>query len=140
MKLNEILNDKIYEDLQLVRFKYSNYKQDPKPKVKVLDFQYPGQPHQKTYGQRDDLLGFNLNYFKNKKYAAKAIDDIDGFARLLSANNKEKWKRLKYFYPEVLKYIRRYNRKHINGIKQKKTFFWKSTTYDKLEKDNREMF
>lgn len=140
MKLNEILNDKIYEDLQLVKFKYSNYKQDPKPKVKVLDFQYPGQPHQKTYGQRDDLLGFNLNYFKNKKYAAKAIDDIDGFARLLSANNKEKWKRLKYFYPEVLKYIRRYNRKHINGIKQKKTFFWKSTTYDKLEKDNREMF
>lgn len=139
MKLKEIIENKIYEDLQLVRFKYTNYKEDPKPRVKVLDFTYPGQPHQKTYGQRNDLLGFNLNYFKNKKYASKAIDDIDGFARLLSANNKEKWQRLKHFYPEVLQHIRRYNRQHIKGLKQKKGILWRKTSYDQLEQDNREM-
>ena len=139
MKLQEVLDNKLYEDLQLVKFKYDNYKQDPRPRVKVLDFTYPGQPHQKTYGQREDLLGFNLNYFKNKKYATKAIDDIDGFARMLSSNNKEKWQRLKYFYPEVMKHIRRYQRKHIKSLKQKDKFFWKSTSYGKLEKDSREM-
>ncbi|MFO7772761.1 MAG: hypothetical protein R6V59_02280, partial [Dehalococcoidia bacterium] len=61
MKLREVLD----EGLQYVKFKYDNYKNDPRPRVKVLDFEYPGRPEQKTYGQRDDLLGWNLNYFKN---------------------------------------------------------------------------
>jgi len=133
------LKDAINEDLNLVKFKYSNFKHDPKPHVKVLDFTYPGQKGQKTYGKRQDLLGFNLNYFKNKRYAAKAIDEIDGFARLLSANKKEKWTRLKYFYPEVSKFVRRYQRQYINNIKHKKRFIWRNTTYNKLidyDKDN----
>jgi len=133
------LKDAINEDLNLVKFKYTNFKQDPHPKVKVLDFVYPGQKGQKTYGKRQDLLGFNLNYFKNKKYATKAIDEIDGFARLLSANKEEKWKRLKYFYPEVTKFVRRYQRQYINNIKHKKKFIWKNTNYTKLinyDKDN----
>ncbi len=135
MKLKEAIN----EDLNLVKFKYSNTDNDPSPKVKVLDFVYPGQKGQKTYGDRKDLLGFNLNYFKNKKYASKAIDEIDGFARLLSANKKEKWTRLKYFYPEVSQFVRRYQRQYINNLKHKKKFIWKKTSYNKLidyDKDN----
>jgi hypothetical protein len=139
MKLKELLENNLYEDLNLVKFKYSNYKEDPSPKVKVLDFEYPGQKGQKTYGKRKDLLGFNLNYFKNKRYAARAIDEIDGFARLLSANKKEKYQRLKYFYPEVTKFIRRYQRQYINNIKHKKRFIWRGTSYNdliKYDKDN----
>ena len=50
MKLKDLLEDKLNEDLNFVKFKYSNYKEDPTPKVKVLDFKYPGQKGQKTYG------------------------------------------------------------------------------------------
>ena len=140
MKLKELLENNIYEDLNLVKFKYSNYKEDPSPKVKVLDFEYPGRKGQKTYGQRKDLLGFNLNYFKNKRYASRAIDEIDGFARLLSANKQEKYKRLKYFYPEVTKFIRRYQRQYINNIKHKKKFIWRGSSYDNLIKYDKDNF
>lgn len=140
MKFHEVIEEKLYEDLQLVRFKYDNYKQDPTPKVKVLDFKYPGKPGQSTYGERPDMLGFNLNYFKNKRYANRAIDEIDGFARLLSADKSEKYKRLKYFYPEVLKFIRRYNRQHVSNLKRKGKVFYKSTTYDDLIKKDNESF
>ncbi len=140
MKLKHLLKSNLYEDLNLVKFKYSNFKVDPSPKVKVLDFEYPGIKGQKTYGQRKDLLGFNLNYFKNKRYASKAIDEIDGFARLLSADKKEKWTRLKYFYPEVAKFVRRYNRDYINNIKHKKKFVWKNTNYNNLIKYDKDNF
>ncbi len=131
MKLSLIL-----ENLQLVKFKYS--KTNSRPKVKVLDFEYPGMKFQKTYGERKDLLGFNLNYFKNKRIASKTIDKIDSEARKLSNSKKEKYKRLAYFYPEVLKHIRRYNRKHITGLKGKNKIFYKKTTYNKLiSKDNK---
>ena len=141
MKLKSLIENKLYENLNLVKFKYqSDNSHDPSPKVKVLDFEYPGRKGQKTYGKRKDLLGFNLNYFKNKKYAERAIDDIDGFARLLSANKKEKYQRLKYFYPEVTKFIRRYKRQNISNIKHKKKFIWKGTSYDKLIKYDKDNF
>lgn len=140
MKLEYLLENKLYENLNLVKFKYTNYKEDPTPKVKVLDFEYPGQKGQKTYGQRKDLLGFNLNYFKNSRYASRAIDEIDSFARMLSANKKEKWTRLKYFYPEVVEFIRRYNREHIKNIKHKKRFIWKNAEYKNLIKYDKDNF
>lgn len=140
MKLKYLLEEKLHEDLSLVKFKYDNYGEDPNPKVKVLDFTYPGQKGQKTYGQREDLLGFNLNYFKNKKYAARAIDEIDGFARLLSANNKEKYTRMKHFYPEVTKFVRRYQRQYIKNLKHKKRFMWKGTNYNKMIDFDKETF
>lgn len=140
MKFHDIIEQRLYEDLQLVRFNYDNFKEDPKPRVKVLDFKYPGQQGQKTYGQRQDLLGFNLNYFKNRRYAARAIDEIDGFARLLSADKQEKYQRLKYFYPEVLKLIRRYNREHIKNLKRKSGIFYRSSDYDTLIKKDNESF
>ncbi len=132
MKFHDVINNKLYEDLQLVKFKYANFKNDPTPKVKVLDYEYPGIVGQKTYGTRKDLLGFNINYFKNPRYAKRAIDEIDGFARMLSADNKEKYSRLKYFYPEVAEYIRRYNREHISNLKRKGTVFYRSTDYNTL--------
>jgi len=134
------LNKLLGEDLAYIKFKYSNYKHDPTPKVKALDFEYPGQPGQSTYGQRDDVLGWNINYFKNKKYAKKAIDDIDSFAKLLGADKEEKYKRIKYFFPEQAKFIRRYMRKHIKGIKHKKGFLWKNTNYSDLKDFNKTAF
>lgn len=128
------------ESVQFVKFKYANYKEDPRPRVKALDFEYPGQKGQKTYGQRKDILGFNINYFKNKKYAKKAIDEIDSFARLLDADKKEKWKRLSFFYPEATKFLRRYNKEHVDGLKQKKGIYWKSATFQELVNKDKEAF
>jgi len=103
MKFQELYEEiTLNEDAVLVKFKYDNFKQDPNPKVKVLDFEYPGQKGQKSYGKRSDVLGFNVNYYENKKYAMRAIDEIDSFARLLSANKEEKYKRIKYFFPDAL--------------------------------------
>lgn len=140
MKLHDIIENKLYEDLQMIKFRYENYKHDPKPVVKVLDFEYPGIIGQKTYGQRKDLLGFNINYFKNRNYAIRAIDEIDGFARMLSADKQEKYKRLKYFYPEVVKFIRRYNRKYVKNLKRKDNLFYKKTDYETLIQKDKESF
>lgn len=128
------------EALELVKFYYANYKHNKRPRVKVLDFVYPGIRGQKTYGKRKDLLGWNINYYKNKKYAIKAIDEIDSFARLLGAKNKEKYERIKHFYPEQAKLLRRYNKKHVKHLKRKDGWFWKKTSYNELIKLNRESF
>lgn len=131
---------RLLEALQYIKFHYSNYKNDKRPRVKILDFSYPGQKGQKSYGKRRDLLGWNLNYFSNKKYAKKAVDEIDSFARLLSANNKEKYDRVKHFFPEQAKFLRRYMKKHIKGLKKKKGVFWKKTTFPELIKFDKEAF
>jgi len=105
---------KLYESLQNISFKYNNFKNDPEPTVKVLDFDYPGQIHQKSYGKRSDILGWNTNYFINKEYAEKAIDDIDSFTRLLVGNDKlKKYERIKSLFPEQAEFIRRYNKAFI---------------------------
>lgn len=136
MKLENLL-----DEAQLIQFKYANFKHDPKPLVKVLDMEYPGQEGQKTYGQREDLLGYNINYFKNKKYADRAIDEIDSFARMLSANKQEVYRRIKAFFPKSLELIRRYQRKHMKDLKTKgklKDWFWKSTTFNDIVNKDRE--
>jgi len=131
---------KLNEALELVKFHYSNYKHDKNPRVKVLDFEYPGRPGQKTYGKRKDLLGWNLNYFKNPEQAIKSIDVIDSFARLMAATKKERYERIRLFFPEAYKYLRRYQRKYIKGLKRKDGAFWKKTNYDDLIKFDREKF
>ncbi len=135
MKLKEI-----NEALAYVKFKYDNYKKDPRPRVKVLDFRYPGQPHQRTYGQRDDLLGWNLNYYSNKREAKRAIDDIADFASLLAANKLEMYRRIRAFFPEQAKLIRRYNRDYIKGEKEKRGILWRRTDLNNLERRNQELF
>jgi hypothetical protein len=135
---------KLNESIELVKFYYDNHsKKTPsskRPRVKVLDFEYPGRPGQKTYNQRKDLLGWNLNYFSNKKYASRAIDEIDSFARLLSADNKEKYKRIKHLYPEQASFLRRYQRKHIKGIRRREGLLWKKTDFNELINFNKERF
>jgi len=113
------------ESLQYIKFHYTNYKHDKRPKVKVLDHNYLGQINQKSYGKRKDILGYNLNYVKNRKEAIKAIDDISNFGDMLSNNKEEKYRRIKYFFPEQSKFIRRYMKKHMKGIKEKNGLLWK---------------
>ena len=140
--LEKVKKKEIDESLQFVKFHYDNAKNDKNPQVKVLDFKYKGQPGQKTYGKRKDLLGWNVNYFSNKKYAKKAIDDIDSFARMIGANSgKEKYERLKYFFPEQAKLIRRYIQKHIKNLKHKPgKFFWHKIDVDNLIKFDKESY
>jgi len=132
---------KLNEALQLIKFSYANAKHDKHPRVKALDYEYPGRSGQKTYGQRKDLLGWNINYFSNKRYARKAIDDIDSFARLLGAHGKEKYERTKYFFPEQAKFLRRYMRKHVKGIKRKTRIgLWRKTDFNELIRFDKEAF
>jgi hypothetical protein len=136
---------KINEALELVKFTYAGHSKDTaaskRPRVKVLDYRYPGQPHQKTYGQRKDLLGWNLNYYKNKRYARRAIDEIDSFARLLGAKDKEKYNRIKYFFPEQSALLRRYMRKKITNLKRRNAIgLWSKTGYSDLIDRHKERF
>ena len=133
--------EEITESFAYVKFNYKAKDiHDSSPKVKVMDFNYKGRPEQKTYGQRDDILGWNINYFKNKRRAKSAIDDISSFAKMLSADKEEVYRRISYFFPEQAKYIRRYKRKHIDKMKHKKKWFWKKTDYSKLIDFNKKTF
>lgn len=124
---------KLNEDLQTVKFFYKNWHSDKFPKVLVLDTEYKGRPGQSTYGQRDDVLGWNVNYFENKEEAVRTINDIDTFARMISVDKEEKYKRVRYFFPEQSSYIRRYSREFIRGLKAKEDYFWKPTTFDEIK-------
>jgi hypothetical protein len=121
---------KINEALQAVKFRYTNSKHDPVPEVKVLDTEYLGRPEQKTYGKRKDVLGWNLNYFENKEDARLAIDEIDSFARLLAADKKEKYNRVKTFFPEQAQYLRRYIKEKCKGVKIKHEGLWRNTDWE----------
>jgi len=138
-KIKNLLKNKkfLFENLNLIKFYYSNWKHDKSPQVKVLDYNYTKQGEKNN---RKDLLGWNLNYYSNKEEAEKTIDDIDSFARLLSVNNKEKYERIKYFFPEQHKLIRRYNKAYIKKIKEKDGLLWKNTTYEELEKKHKNNF
>lgn len=132
MRMNFLMR----EDLNLAKFMYSNYKHDKHPQVMILDYNYTKDGEKNN---RKDVLGWNVNYYDNKKEAIDTINDIDSFARMLSANKQEKYKRMSYFFPEQSKLIRRYNKEHIKGIRQKDGWFWKKTSLDTLEnkdKDN----
>jgi len=125
---------KINEALQAVKFRYTNSKHDPVPVVKVLDTEYEGKKGQKTYGQRKDVLGWNLNYFTDEKEASLAIDEIDSFARLLAADKKEKYNRVKTFFPEQAQYLRRYIKEKCKGVKIKHEGLWKQTDWEEIKR------
>jgi hypothetical protein len=115
-------NKVLKEALKYARFVYKNYKHDKMPKVKILDFEYPGQKGQKTYGQRKDILGWNVNYVeggkKSREEALRAMDEIDDFAELLSADKKEKYERITTMFPQAADFLRRYIKQHITGYKE----------------------
>jgi hypothetical protein len=127
MTLNEALSTSLLlEDIPLVKFYYKNWKNDKYPEVMAFDTEYPGREGQKSYGERKDLLGWNLNYYKNKKEASDSINDINDFADLLSKNKEEKYKRIKYFFPEQSSLLRRYKKNSIKFLRVKdKDGLWK---------------
>jgi len=132
---------KLNEDLAYIKFRYSNAKHDKRPQVQVLDMDYPGIKGQKTYGQRSDVLGWNINYVDNKQEAKKAIDDITTFAKMLSANRHEMYKRIKYFYPEQSKFIRRYMKDHMHNIRQKNNVRrWKRANWNSMKQIDNELY
>lgn len=136
---------KLEEALELIKFSYSNHSKDTaaskRPRVKVLDYNYPGRPGQKTYGKRKDLLGWNISYIKNKRYARRAIDEIISFSKLLGADNKERYSRVRYFFPEQAKLLRRYQRKHVKNLKRKNIIgLWQKTNFSELIKLDNENF
>jgi hypothetical protein len=128
------------ETIEMVKFYYKDWKHDKTPRVKVLDYEYPGRPGQKTYGQRKDLLGWNVNYFENKEDAIRTIDDIDTFARMLSVDLKEKYRRIKYFFPEQAQYLRRYKRDSVRALKVKDDWFWRVASFEEAQKRNNEQY
>lgn len=123
------------EELEYVKFKYKNYKNDKTPQVKVLDFEYPGIEGQKTYGQRGDILGWNVNYVEGgkdaKKEAIAGIDDIADFTELLGGNSREKYERIVTMFPQAAEFLRRYMKQHIVGAKRKVGSRWQRAKLNK---------
>lgn len=140
-KVSVIRRPTLYtENLNLAKFHYTNWKHDKTPKVKILDYHYEGKPNEKK--KTDHILGWNINYYINKKEAIDTIDDIDSFARMISANKLEKYKRIKYFFPDQADLIRRYKKEVIKNLKTKETndWFYKKTSLDALEQKDKENF
>lgn len=121
------------EELAYAKFKYrSKYPDkgyqihDKRPKVIVLDNDYIYDGKGNVKPGRHDILAFNLNYSKDKKLDKKAIDEIISFAHLLKKEKKDIYKRIKDFYPEIIKNsIRCYKPQQMSKIKKKDGWFWK---------------
>lgn len=127
---------KLNEALQLIKFHYTGKNNTIKqPLVKLLDPEYPGVPGQKTYGKRKDLLGWSLSHVSNREEATKAIDDIMDFTSLFTKETKEAYSRIKEFYPEQSKFLRRYIRDGVKGLKEKQdNGMWKRIKFEELIK------
>ena len=119
---------KLEEAFEFIKFKYDNYKHNKRPRVRVLDNSYPGKAGDKTKGKTKDVLGWNINYFKNKKYAMQSIDDIGSFVDLLGEKDKKnQYDRINTMFPQQASLIRRYKKKHMKNIKQKIGNRWKKS-------------
>jgi hypothetical protein len=124
MKLEDVIT--LLEELPTAKFYYKEYKHDKIPEVLVFDTKYKGRKGQKSYGEREDVLGWNLNYYKNRKEAEDTIKDIDDFASLFSKNKEEKYRRIKYFFKPQSDLLRRYKKEAMKFIRIKdKDGLWK---------------
>lgn len=114
------------EELELVRFRYPS-KHCRKPKVLVIDAEYPGRVNEKNYGKRHDVLGINIAYAPahERRRIQKALSEIDLFSDFLNADKFERYRRLKDFAPQyVLPYIRRYKKAKMSNVRKKDGFFY----------------
>ena len=114
------------EELELVRFRYPS-KHCRRPKVLVLDANYPGRENEKNYGKRLDVLGVNIMYApaSERRRIQKALSEIDLFSDFLNADKLERYRRLKDFAPDyVLPYLRRYKKEKMSGVRKKRGFFY----------------
>ena len=101
---------KLFEVFEIIKFKYNK----KTPKVKVLDFNYKG----------NDVLGWNLNYSKRKRYTQNSLDNTSNFSDLVGDDQKNKYDRIRNLFPEQKDLIRRYKRKKMENIKIKKGRKW----------------
>lgn len=114
------------EELELVRFRYPS-KHCRKPKVLVIDANYPGRVNEKNYGKRLDVLGVNIMYAPahERRRIQKALSEIDLFSDFLGADKLEKYHRLKTFAPDyVLPYLRRYKKEKMRNVKKRDGYFY----------------
>ena len=117
---------KLNEELELVKFRYPS-KHCKKPRVLVIDANYPGRKDEKHYGERLDVLGVNIMYapHSERKRIQKALSEIDLFSDFLGADKLERYRRLKDFAPDyVLPYLRRYKKEKMKNVKLKRGFFY----------------
>jgi hypothetical protein len=59
---------------------------------------------------------------------------------MLSANKLEKYKRIRYFFPEQINFLRRYNKDFVRDLRVKKGWFWTKTSFDEAKKRSEEAF
>ena len=113
------------EELELVKFRYPS-KHCKKPRVLVLDANYPGKKNEKHYGERLAVMGVNIIYAprSERKRKQKALSEIDLFSDFLGADKLEKYRRIREFYPEALPYIRRYKKEKMKNVKLRRGFFY----------------
>lgn len=114
------------EELELIKFRYPS-RHCKKPRVLVLDANYPGRKGEKHYGERLDVLGVNIMYAhpSDRKRIQKALSEIDLFSDFLGADKLERYRRLKDFAPEdLLPYIRRYKKHNMKNVKLKRGMFY----------------
>ena len=129
----------INEELAYAKFRYrSKYPNkgyqihDKSPKIVVLDNDYIYDGKGNVKPGRHDVLAFNLNYSKDKKMDKRAVDEIVAFAHLLKKDKKDIYKRIKDFYPNVIKYIRCYKPDRMTKLKKKDGWFWKQCSVKDL--------
>ena len=105
----------IGESLQRVKFVYTGKKATVgEPEVMILDPNYDGQEHWKSYGKKDYILGYSLSHVINKSDAIRNINDITDFTTLLgSDDDREHYDRLKQLFPEQAAFIRAYKKGNI---------------------------
>lgn len=114
------------EELELVKFRYPS-KHCKRPKVLVIDANYPGRTNEKNYGKRLDVLGVNIMYapHSERKRIQKALSEIDLFSDFLNADKLERYRRLKDFAPDyVLPYLRRYKKEKMRNVRKKSGWFY----------------
>ena len=121
MKLKEIL----YEDLPLIKFEYHGKNSTiKKPRVLVLDYDYKGKEGSKNYGKRNDVLAWCLNHSKDPKYSKARIQDICKDFDFLKDDKKDIYDAVSVLYPESVFLVRRYIKKGMKKIKEKKGKSW----------------
>ena len=141
--INEELNDSfvdltedlLIEDLVFAKFKYANWQHDPRPNILVLDNDYIYNGKGKIVPGQHDILGYNIDYSKNKKVDQQAINEITSFAHILKKDKKDIYERIKAFYPDSLKYIRHYKPNAITKLKMKNGWKWKKCSVADLKND-----
>ena len=136
MKLEEA--KLLSEELTLAKFKYiGKNSHDRRPRVLILDPDYPGRVGEKNYGKTSDILGINLRHVPadKRKGMKDTLSAIDLFSDFLNADKLERYNRIKEFYPASLSYIRRYKKAGISHYKEKRGMFYKTTSFTKSDPD-----